>query len=93
MSRTSSAVLAEAISSFPATFGLRGHPGTFRICPVKSYTNDTWNGQSWTVANVQLVIQTVETFAGSEPWKGGADPKWVDFCRCTDVELRKEARR
>jgi len=35
--RTIDARITNAIAKFPATFGLKGHDGTFRISPESSY--------------------------------------------------------
>ena len=82
--REEQALVASTIASFPATFEIRDRSVrgcAFRISPTSSYFSS---------GTVQLVVQIRETFAGSEPWKAGANPRWIDYARVTPSELRSE---
>jgi hypothetical protein len=68
--------LAEAIASFPATFGLRAFPGdTFRISRTSSYVNDT--------GALMLYTEIKKTDFGNAN-------DWLSFAKGTPEELRRE---
>jgi hypothetical protein len=67
-----------AIATFPATFGLRNHEGTFRISPESSYIAP---GPFAPESQQRPVLYTQRL---------GTDGTWSDFAKGSPEELRRE---
>ena len=76
-------LIADAISTFPAEFGLRGFPGkTFQLSQAASYYSPAFEGNDWVKAHDgQVMLYTAIK---------RDDGTWAAFAKGTIEELRPE---
>lgn len=75
----------KAIDQFPATFGLRGRGMPKGSCRIN--TSSSFVGSDSTV---WLVLETYWDEEKCNSTLAQRSPGWLDLCRCTVAELRRE---
>lgn len=87
------AMIAAVIASFPTTFQLRAHEGTFRISLRNSYFRGPGECGGELLLYTQRLLTQEEYFKLYGNKKDvSKDDLWVDFCKGTESELRRNVR-